>query len=56
VSPASGTGCCTSRSSRILPELDVHVAEVEASVQVLKALLASDEALGEEDPGDPDAI
>ena len=33
-----------------LAELDAHIAEVEASVAVLKALLASDEAPGEEDP------
>ena len=35
---------------RVVAELDVRIAEVEASVAVLKALLASDEA-PEEDPG-----
>jgi hypothetical protein len=30
------------RISRVLAELDVHIAEVEASVTVLKALLADD--------------
>jgi hypothetical protein len=35
---------------RVLAELDVHIAEVEASVTVLKALLADDEALGGEGP------
>jgi hypothetical protein len=34
---------------RIVAELDVHVAEVEADIAVLKALLADDEAQGEED-------
>ena len=29
---------------RVLAELDVHIAEVEARVNVLKALLADDEA------------
>jgi hypothetical protein len=29
---------------RVLAELDVHIAEVEARVTVLKALLADDEA------------
>lgn len=28
---------------RVMAELDVHIAEVEASVAVLKALLADDE-------------
>ena len=37
---------------RVLAELDVHIAEVEASVTVLKALLADDEAPGDEGPGD----
>jgi len=32
-----------------MAELDVHVAEVEASVAALKALLADDEAAGEEE-------
>jgi hypothetical protein len=31
-------------------ELDVHMAEVEASMAALKALLAEDEVPGEEDP------
>ena len=35
---------------RVVAELDVHMAEVEASVAVLKALLAEDEVPGEEDP------
>jgi len=35
---------------RVLAELDVHIAEVEASVTVLKALLADDEATGGEGP------
>jgi hypothetical protein len=35
---------------RVVAELDIHIAEVEASVAVLKALLADDEAPGEEDP------
>jgi hypothetical protein len=34
---------------RIVSELDVHIAEVEASVAALKALLADDEVPGEED-------
>jgi hypothetical protein len=34
---------------RIVAELDVHIAEVEASVAALKALLADDEVPGEED-------
>jgi len=36
---------------RVVAELDVHVAEVEARVALLKALLADDEVRGEEDPG-----
>jgi hypothetical protein len=36
---------------RVVAELDVHIAEVEASVAVLKALLADDEIPGEKDPG-----
>ena len=36
---------------RVVAELDAHLAEVEASVAVLKALLASGEGPGEEDPG-----
>jgi hypothetical protein len=35
---------------RVMAELDVHIAEVEASVGVLKALLAGDEVPGEENP------
>ena len=31
-------------------ELDVHIAAVEASVAALKALLAEDDAPGDEDP------
>jgi len=34
---------------RVVAELDVHIAEVEASVAALKALLAEDEAPGRED-------
>jgi hypothetical protein len=34
---------------RVLAELDVHIAEVEASVAVLKGLMADDEAPGGED-------
>ena len=36
---------------RVVAELDAHIAEVEASVAILKALLAGDEVPGEEDPG-----
>ena len=37
---------------RVVAELDAHIAEIEASVTVLKALLASDEVPGdEENPG-----
>jgi len=35
---------------QIVAELDVHVAEVEANIAVLKALLADGEVPGEEDP------
>ena len=35
---------------RVVAELDVQVAEVEASVAALKALLADGEAPVEEDP------
>ena len=35
---------------RVVAELDVHIAEVEASVAVLKALLANDEVPGKKDP------
>ena len=38
---------------RVVAELDIHIAEVEASVAVLKALLA-DEVPGEEDSADPE--
>jgi hypothetical protein len=33
---------------RVVAELDVHVAKVEANLAVLKALLADDEVPGEE--------
>jgi hypothetical protein len=37
---------------RVVAELDVHIAEVEASVAVLKALVAEDEVpANEPDPG-----
>jgi uncharacterized small protein (DUF1192 family) len=35
---------------RVVAELEVHVAEVEARIAVLKALLADDETPGQEDP------
>jgi hypothetical protein len=35
---------------RVVAELDVHIAEVEASVAVLKSLLADGEVPAEEDP------
>jgi hypothetical protein len=35
---------------RVVAELDVHIAEVEANIAVLKALLADGEVPGEEDP------
>jgi hypothetical protein len=37
---------------RVVAELDIHMANAEASIAVLKALVAGDdsEALGEEDP------
>ena len=35
---------------QVVAELDVHIAEVEASVAALKALLDDGEAPGEEDP------
>jgi hypothetical protein len=41
------------RMARELRKLDIHIAEVEASVAVLKALLADGEVPGEEDPADP---
>jgi hypothetical protein len=34
---------------RVVAELDVHIAEVEARVAVLKALLADSEVLAEEE-------
>jgi hypothetical protein len=36
---------------RVVAELDAHIAEVEASVAVLKALLAGDEVPEEKNPG-----
>jgi hypothetical protein len=39
---------------QVVAELDAHVAEVEASVAILKALLAGDEGSEEQqDPADP---
>jgi hypothetical protein len=35
---------------QVVAELDVRIAEVEASFAALKALLAEDEAPGDEDP------
>ena len=35
---------------RVVAALDVQVAEVEANIAVLKALLAEDEIPGDEDP------
>jgi hypothetical protein len=35
---------------RVVAEIEIHIAEVEASVAVLKALLADGEVPGEEDP------
>ena len=35
---------------RVVAELDVHVAEVEARIAVLKALLADGDVPGEDDP------
>jgi hypothetical protein len=35
---------------QVLAELEAHIAEVEASVTVLKALLADGEALEDEGP------
>jgi hypothetical protein len=37
---------------RVVAELEVHVAEAEASIAVLKALLADDEGPGQEDATD----
>ena len=36
---------------QVVAELDAHMAEVEARVAILKALLADDETPGKEDPG-----
>jgi hypothetical protein len=36
---------------QIVAELDAQVAEVEANIAVLKALLADGEVPGEQDPG-----
>ena len=41
---------------QVMAELEVHVAEVEARIAVLKALLDADEIPGEEDPADPDKV
>ena len=35
---------------RVVADLDVHIAEVEARIAVLKALLADDEVPAGEDP------
>jgi hypothetical protein len=35
---------------QVVAELDVHMAEVEARVAILKALLADDEVPEEQDP------
>jgi hypothetical protein len=35
---------------RLVAELETHIAEVEARVAALKALLADDAAPGDEDP------
>jgi hypothetical protein len=35
---------------RVVAELDVQVAEIEANIAVLKALLAEGEVPGDEDP------
>jgi hypothetical protein len=40
---------------RVVAELDVHIAQVEANVAALKALLADGETPGEEDLVDPAA-
>jgi hypothetical protein len=39
---------------RVVAELDVQVAEVEASIAVLKALLADDDGQGAKAPVDPE--
>lgn len=38
------------RIRQVVAELDVQIAEVEASVAALKALLAADDIAGEDDP------
>jgi len=35
---------------RVVADLDAHIAEVEANIATLKALLADGEIRGEEDP------
>jgi hypothetical protein len=35
---------------QVVAELDIHIAEVEANVAILKALLADGEVSGEQDP------
>jgi hypothetical protein len=35
---------------QVVAELDIHIAEVEANVAILKALLADDEVPGKQDP------
>jgi hypothetical protein len=35
---------------RVVAELDAHIAEVEANVRALKALLADDEAPADQSP------
>ena len=35
---------------QVVAKLDVHIAEVEANIAILKALLAEDQVPGEEDP------
>jgi hypothetical protein len=40
----------TNKIRQVVAELDLHIAEVEANVTILKALLAEDEAPTEEDP------
>jgi hypothetical protein len=34
---------------QVVAELDIHIAEVEASIAVLKALVADDDVPGEDD-------
>jgi hypothetical protein len=36
---------------QVVAELDVHIAEVEASIAVLKALVADNDVPGEDDHG-----